>query len=92
MDGNKENFSVTDQAQTVEINTAQFSVEEIIEFLVRLPAFARKPVCKFQIDGEFIIGRLVQKQNSNLYIKHRFGKKAIPYKMEELQAVEIIHL
>ena len=29
MDGNKENFSVTDQAQTVELNTAQFSVEEI---------------------------------------------------------------
>ena len=58
-------------------NTAQFSVEELVEFLVRLPAFARKPVCKFKIDGQFIVGRLVHKQNSILYIKHRFGKKAI---------------
>lgn len=92
MDGNMEKFSVTDRAQTVNINSVQFSVEEIIDFLVRLPAFARKPVCKFHIDGQSIIGRLVHKQNSILYIKHRFGKKSIPYKMEDLQAVEIIHL
>ena len=92
MDGNKENPSFTDQAQTVEIKTAQFSVEELVEFLVRLPAFARKPVCKFKIDGQPIVGRLVHKQNSILFIKHHFGKKAIPYKMEQLQAIEILHL
>lgn len=92
MDGNMEKFSVTGRAQTIKMNTEQFSVEELIDFIVRLPAFARKPVCKFNIDGQSIIGRLVHKQNSILYIKHRFGKKAIPYKMEDLQAVEIIHL
>lgn len=92
MDGDKDNFSVTDYPQTVEMKTTKFNVEELIEFIVRLPAFARKPVCKFKIDGQFIVGRLVHKQNSILYIKHRFGKKAIPYKMEQLQSVEIIHL
>ena len=92
MDGNKEKLSVTDQTQTVEMNSETFSVKELVEFIVRLPAFARKPVCKFTIDGQSIVGRLVHKQNSILYIKHRFGKKAIPYKMEQLQAVEIIHL
>jgi hypothetical protein len=92
MDGNKENFSVTDQTQTVEMNTTQFSVEEIVDFLVRLPAFARKPVCKFQIEDQSIVGRLVHKRDSILYIKHHFGKKAVPYKMEHLQAIEILHL
>ena len=91
MDGKIENLSVTDQAQTAE-NITQFSVQELVEFLVRLPAFARKPVCKFKIDGQFIVGRLVHKQNTILYIKHRFGKKAIAYKMEQLQAIEILHL
>lgn len=92
MDGDKDNFPVTDHPQTVEMKKAKFNVEELIEFIVRLPAFARKPVCKFKIDGQFIVGRLVHKQDSILYIKHRFGKKAIPYKMEQLQSVEIIHL
>jgi hypothetical protein len=92
MDGNKENFSVTDRAQTVETKTAQYSAAELVELLVRLPAFARQPVCKFTIQGQPFIGRLVHKQKSTLYIKHRFGKKAIPYKMEQLQAIDILYL
>lgn len=92
MDGNKENFSVTEQAQIVEMKAAQFSVEELVEFLVRLPAFARRPVCKFKMDGQSIVGRVVKKQNSILYIKHRYGKKAIPYNLEQIQAIEILHL
>lgn len=92
MDGNKESFSVTDQAQTVEMKTAPFNVEEILEFLLRLPAFARKPVCKFKLNGQTIVGRLVHRQHNILYIKHRFGKKAVPYKLEQLQSIEIIHL
>ncbi len=92
MDGNKENFSVTDQTQTVEMNATQFSVAEIVDFLVRLPVFARKPVCKFKIDDQFIVGKLVHKRDSTLYIKHHFGKRAVPYKMEQLQAIEILHL
>ena len=92
MNGNKENFSVTDGPQTMDTNHAQLSVEEIVELLVRLPAFARKPVCKFTIEGQSIIGRMVRKQESILFIKHSFGKKAIPYKLEQLKAIEILHL
>lgn len=92
MNGNKENFSVTDGPQTIDTKQAQLSVEEIVDLLVRLPAFARKPVCKFTIEGQSIIGRMVRKQESILFIKHSFGKKAIPYKLEQLKAIEILHL
>lgn len=92
MDGNKDHVPVTGQAQTVETQATQYSVEKIIELLVKLPAFARQPVCRFTIEGQPVIGQLVKKRDSTLYIKHRFGKKAIPYKMEQLQAIKILHL
>lgn len=92
MNGNEEKFSVTDRAQTVERKEARYSVEEMVELLVKLPAFARKPVCKFTIEGQVVIGRLVHRQTSTLFIKHHFGKKAIPYKMEQLEAIELLHL
>ncbi|AZV41788.1 hypothetical protein [Peribacillus asahii] len=92
MDGNKESSSVTDGVQTVNTKQQRFSNEEMIELLLRLSKYARQPVCKFTIEGQVLVGRLVHKQQSTIFIKHRFGKKAIPYKMENLQAIDILHL
>lgn len=92
MSGNKEDFSVTDGVQTVNTKQQRFSTEETIELLLRLSKYARQPVCKFTMDDRVLVGRLVHKQQSTLFIKHRFGKKAIPYKMEKLQAIDILRL
>ncbi|MFJ7752289.1 hypothetical protein ACQKGI_11840 [Peribacillus muralis] len=67
-----------------------YSAEELVELLSRLPAFAPKPVCKFTINGRTLFGKLEHKNESNLYIRHKFGKKVVQYDMKQLQGVDIL--
>ncbi|WP_285767562.1 hypothetical protein [Peribacillus sp. SI8-4] len=70
--------------------STSYSAVELVELLSRLPAFAPKPVCKFIINGRTLFGKLEYKKKSNLYIRHRFGKKVVQYDMEQLQSVDIL--
>ncbi|MFD9624686.1 hypothetical protein [Peribacillus muralis] len=71
-------------------SSTSYSAEELVELLSRLPAFAPKPVCKFIINGHTLFGKLELKKESSLYIRHKFGKKVVQYRMEQLQSVHIL--
>ncbi|MGM9954971.1 MAG: hypothetical protein ACI35J_03805 [Peribacillus sp.] len=98
----KKRLSFTDGVQTVceppvkQINPTSkrldgsYNTEELLELLGRLPAFAPKPVCKFTINGRTLFGKLEQKQESSLFIRHHFGKKVVKYHIEQLQSVVIL--
>ncbi|PJN86813.1 hypothetical protein [Bacillus sp. mrc49] len=70
--------------------STSYSAEELVELLSRLPAFAPKPVCKFIINGRTLFGKLEYKKKSDLYIRHKFGKKVVQYDMKQLQSVDIL--
>ncbi|MEW5549549.1 hypothetical protein ABGT22_06150 [Peribacillus frigoritolerans] len=70
--------------------STSFTAEELVELLSRLPAFAPKPVCKFIINDRTLFGKLEQKKESSLFIRHKFGKKVVQYQMEQLQSVDIL--
>ena len=80
---------ITHNSKSVNISHL-YSTEEKVEFLGRLPAFAPKPVCKFIINGRTMFGRLEHKQESNLFIRHKFGKKVIKYHIKQVQSVDIL--
>ena len=98
----KKRLSFTDGVQTVCMPPVKqispnskrldgsYNTEEIIELLGRLPAFAPKPVCKFIINGRTLYGKLEQKKESSLFIRHRFGKQVVKYHIEQLQSVVIL--
>ena len=68
--------------------STSYTAEELV--LSRLPAFAPKPVCKFIINDRALFGKLEQKKESSLFIRHKFGKKVVQYQMEQLQSVDIL--
>ncbi|MBO0997229.1 hypothetical protein IOC57_05550 [Bacillus sp. SD075] len=70
--------------------STSYTAEELVELLSRLPAFAPKPVCKFIINDRILFGKLEQKKESRLFIRHKFGKKVLQYQMEQLQSVDIL--
>ncbi|MET1177669.1 hypothetical protein ABG775_06795 [Peribacillus simplex] len=70
--------------------STSYTAEELVELLSRLPAFAPKPVCKFIINDRTLFGKLEQKKESSLFIRHKFGKKVVQYNMEQLQSVDIL--
>ncbi|MDM5357658.1 hypothetical protein [Peribacillus sp. ACCC06369] len=72
------------------IISTSYTAEELVELLSRLPAFAPKPVCKFIINDRTLFGKLEQKKESSLFIRHKFGKKVVQYHMEQLQSVDIL--
>ena len=70
--------------------SSTYSMEEKVELLGRLPAFAPKPVCKFIINGQTLFGKLEHKQETTLFIRHKFGKKVVKYQIDQLQSVDIL--
>lgn len=70
--------------------SSYYSMEEKVELLSRLPAFAPKPVCKFIINGQTLFGKLEHKQETTLFIRHKFGKKVVKYQIDQLQSVDIL--
>lgn len=102
MDVKKMRLSYTDGIQTKQTTpikdlhhisksiSSSYSTEEKVELLGRLPAFAPKPVCKFIINGRTLFGKLEHKQETNLFIRHKFGKKVVKYQIDQLQSVDIL--
>lgn len=83
-------ISVKDVNHISKSISSSYSMEEKVELLGRLPAFAPKPVCKFIINGQTLFGKLEHKQETTLFIRHKFGKKVVKYQIDQLQSVDIL--
>ncbi|WP_141770016.1 hypothetical protein [Bacillus sp. OV322] len=66
------------------------SQEILLEKLVKLPAFAPKPVCRFTFNGKAVIGRLEKRTDSILFIRHQFGRKMTEYPERLLENISIL--
>ncbi|WP_110929110.1 hypothetical protein [Bacillus massiliglaciei] len=68
----------------------KFSKDTLLELMERLPPFARKPLCRFELENRRVIGRLESRKGPYVFIRHQFGKKAVPYEWSKIQDIQII--